>query len=59
MVRETRMTGTPFHCPNEVKWRGTFESPKGRGWTVDACNEHPEGLVAVLSLDAKKAPTQP
>lgn len=37
--------GHPSHCSELVGWTGTYINPKGKRWTVWACQEHLEGLT--------------
>ena len=37
--------GHAKHCPEPVNRHGTFVDGKGKGWDVDACNEHAEAMI--------------
>ena len=36
----SRFNGYPIRCPTPPRWSGTFVTPKGDRWAVEACDEH-------------------
>jgi hypothetical protein len=39
--------GRPSHCPEPVRWSGTFRAPDGRRYRAQACDGHRDALVNV------------